>query len=217
MEFFQNYFAEQDLRKLGSALGAALVATLVLFILMQILIAVDEVSIGDKGIRIADVTMPERDLELLQDLERPEEEEPPPDTLPPEFDMTPPTDLDNAAPRPKFDIKGRRSGVFADGSYVPIFKIPPIYPRRAQERGIEGCVLLEFTVTKVGSVRDPEVVWSQPSGIFDRAAMRSALKFKYKPQIRDGQAVEVPGVLNQVTFIIEDAGKGPDYVPEGCD
>ena len=184
---------------------------------MQILIAVDEVSIGDKGIRIADVTMPERDLELLQDLERPEEEEPPPDTLPPEFDKTPPTDLDNAAPRPKFDIKGRRSGVFADGSYVPIFKIPPIYTRRAQERGIEGCVLLEFTVTKVGSVRDPEVVWSQPSGIFDRAAMRSALKFKYKPQIRDGQAVEVPGVLNQVTFIIEDAGKGPDYVPEGCD
>ena len=217
MEFFQNYFAEQDLRKLGSALGAALVATLVLFILMQILIAVDEVSIGDKGIRIADVTMPERDLELLQDLERPEEEEPPPDTLPPEFDMTQPTDLDNAAPRPKFDIKGRRSGVFADGSYVPIFKIPPIYPRRAQESGIEGCVLLEFTVTKVGSVRDPEVVWSQPSGIFDRAAMRSALKFKYKPQIRDGQAVEVPGVLNQVTFIIEDASKGPDYVPEGCD
>ena len=60
-------------------------------------------------------------------------------------------------------------------------------------------------------------MWSQPSGIFDRAAMRSALKFKYKPQIRDGQAVEVPGVLNQVTFIIEDASKGPDYVPEGCD
>ena len=69
----------------------------------------------------------------------------------------------------------------------------------------------------MGSVRDPEVLWSQPSGIFDRAAMRSALKFKYKPQIRDGQAVEVAGVLNQVTFIIEDASKGTDYVPEGCD
>ena len=67
MEFFQNYFAEQDLRKLGSALGAALVATLVLFILMQILIAVDDVSIGDKGIRIADGTITARELELLQD------------------------------------------------------------------------------------------------------------------------------------------------------
>ena len=101
-------------------------------------------------------------------------------------------------------------------SYVPISKVPPIYPRRAQERGIEGCVMLEFIVTKVGAVRDPVVVWAQPSGIFDRAAMRAAMKFKYKPQIRDGEAIEVPGVLNQITFIIEDPNKTPDYVPEGC-
>lgn len=217
MDLLQNYLAEQDLKKLGSSIGVSLLATLILFFLMQALIAVDEVSLDSKSIRITDVTMPDRDLELLADLERPEEEEPPPETLPPEFDMTPPVDLDNVAPRPKFDVKGKRSGVFADGSYVPIFKIPPIYPRRAQERGIEGCVMLEFTVTKVGSVRDPVVVWSQPRGIFDRAATRSAMKFKYKPQIRDGQAVEVPGVLNQITFIIEDKSKGVDYVPEGCD
>ena len=213
MEFLQ----EQSLRKLSSAMGAALLFTLILFFLMQALIAVEDISLDDTGIRIADVTMPDRDLELLADLERPEEEEPPPETMPPEFDMTPPADLENAAPRPKFDMRGKRRGVFADGSYVPIFKIPPIYPRRAQERGIEGCVMLEFTVTKVGSVRDPVVLWSIPSGIFDRAASRAALKFKYKPQIRDGQAIEVPGVLNQVTFIIEDSSKGPEYVPEGCD
>ena len=198
-------------------MGAALLFTLILFFLMQALIAVEDISLDDTGIRIADVTMPDRDLELLADLERPEEEEPPPETMPPEFDMTPPADLENAAPRPKFDMRGKRRGVFADGSYVPIFKIPPIYPRRAQERGIEGCVMLEFTVTKVGSVRNPVVLWSVPNGIFDRAASRAALKFKYKPQIRDGQAIEVPGVLNQVTFIIEDSSKGPEYVPEGCD
>ncbi len=46
--------------------------------------------------------------------------------------------------------------------------------------------------------------------------MRAAMKFKYKPQIRDGEAIEVPGVLNQITFIIEDPDKTPDYVPEGC-
>jgi len=212
-----EFLQEQSLRKLSSAMGAALLFTLILFFLMQALIAVEDISLDDTGIRIADVTMPDRDLELLADLERPEEEEPPPETMPPEFDMTPPADLENAAPRPKFDMRGKRRGVFADGSYVPIFKIPPIYPRRAQERGIEGCVMLEFTVTKVGSVRDPVVLWSIPNGIFDRAASRAALKFKYKPQIRDGQAIEVPGVLNQVTFIIEDSSKGPEYVPEGCD
>ena len=102
---------------------------------MQWLIATGDVELSEKGIRIADVTMPEREMELLQDIERPEEEEPPPETMPPEFDMTPPADLDNATPRPKFDMKGRKAGVFADGSYVPIFKVPPIYPRRAK-RGV---------------------------------------------------------------------------------
>ena len=211
-----DFFAQQNFKKISVIFTGSAALTLVIFYLMQALIAVGDVELSEKGIRIADVTMPERDLELLMDVERPEEEEPPPETMPPEFDMTPPADLDNATPRPKFDFKGRKSGVFADGSYVPIFKVPPIYPRRAQERGIEGCVMLEFVVTKVGAVRDPVVLWSIPSGIFDRAAMRSALKFKYKPQIRDGEAIEVPGVLNQITFIIEDKDKSPDYTPEGC-
>ena len=211
-----DFFAAQNFKKISVIFTGSASLTLIIFYLMQALIAVGDVELNEKGIRIADVTMPDRDLELLMDIERPEEEEPPPETMPPEFDMTPPADLDNATPRPKFDFKGRKSGVFADGSYVPIFKVPPIYPRRAQERGIEGCVMLEFAVTKVGAVRDPVVLWSIPSGIFDRAAMRSALKFKYKPQIRDGEAIEVTGVLNQITFIIEDKDKSPDYSPEGC-
>ncbi len=211
-----DFFAPQNFKKISVIFTGSALLTLIIFYLMQALIAVGDVELNEKGIRIADVTMPDRDLELLMDIERPEEEEPPPETMPPEFDMTPPADLDNATPRPKFDFKGRKSGVFADGSYVPIFKVPPIYPRRAQERGIEGCVMLEFAVTKVGAVRDPVVLWSIPSGIFDRAAMRSALKFKYKPQIRDGEAIEVKGVLNQITFIIEDKDKSPDYSPEGC-
>jgi protein TonB len=211
-----DFFAAQNFKKISVIFTGSALLTLMIFYLMQALIAVGDVELNEKGIRIADVTMPDRDLELLMDIERPEEEEPPPETMPPEFDMTPPADLDNATPRPKFDFKGRKSGVFADGSYVPIFKVPPLYPRRAQERGIEGCVMLEFAVTKVGAVRDPVVLWSIPSGIFDRAAMRSALKFKYKPQIRDGEAIEVTGVLNQITFIIEDKDKSPDYSPEGC-
>ena len=210
-------FSQAEIKKFGSTSSVALVATVSLFYMMQALIAVGDVELSDKAIRIVDVTMPDRDLELMADMDRPKEEDPPPDTLPPEFDITPPTDINNSAPRPKMNFKGKRSGVFADGSYVPIFKVPPIYPRRAQERGIEGCVMLEFAVTKLGSVRDPVVLWSQPNGMFDRAATRAALKFKYKPMIRDGNPVEVTGVLNQITFVIEDPNKSTDYVPEGCD
>ena len=212
-----GFLAEQNLKMLGSTLGASFILTVSIFFIMQWLIDVGDVELDNTSIKIADVTMPERELELLMDMERPQEEEPPPETMPPEFDMTPPAEVDSSAARPNLGFKGKKAGVFADGSYVPIFQVPPVYPRRALERGIEGCVMLKFTVTKVGSTRDPSVEWAVPPGIFDRAAMRSALKYKYKPQIRDGEAIEVPNVRTVVIFKIEDANKPADYVPEGCD
>ena len=212
-----GFLAEQNLKMLGSTLTASLFLTVSIFYLMQWLIDVGDVELDNTSIKIADVTMPERELELLMDMERPQEDEPPPETMPPEFDMTPPAEVDSSAARPNLGFKGKKAGVFADGSYVPIFQVPPVYPRRALERGIEGCVMLKFTVTKVGSTRDPMVEWAVPPGIFDRAAMRSALKYKYKPQIRDGEAIEVPNVRTVVIFKIEDANKSMDYVPEGCD
>jgi len=91
----------------------------------------------------------------------------------------------------------------SDGDYLPIVKVAPIYPRRAQSRGIEGYVIVEFTVTTNGSVRDPFVVEAKPEGIFDRAAMDAALKFKYKPRVVDGNATEVAGVQNKISFEID--------------
>lgn len=90
-----------------------------------------------------------------------------------------------------------------DGDYLPIVKVAPIYPRRAQSRGIEGYVIVEFTVTKNGSVRDPIVVEAKPENIFNRAALDAALKFKYKPRVVDGEATEVAGVQNKITFEID--------------
>ncbi|OKY27664.1 MULTISPECIES: energy transducer TonB [Thalassotalea] len=91
----------------------------------------------------------------------------------------------------------------ADGDYLPIVKVAPIYPRRAQSRGIEGYVIVEFTVTKNGSVRDPIVLEAKPEGIFDAAAKDAALKFKYKPRVVDGEATEVAGVQNKISFEID--------------
>ena len=163
---------------LGATLTGSLFLTVAIFYVMQWLIDVGDVELSDKSIKIADVTMPERELELMMDMERPQEEEPPPETMPPEFDMTPPADLDTSAAKPNLGFKGKKAGVFADGSYVPIFQVPPVYPRRALERGIEGCVMLKFTVTKVGSTREPEVEWAVPPGIFDRAAITDCSTIK---------------------------------------
>jgi protein TonB len=90
-----------------------------------------------------------------------------------------------------------------DGEYLPIVKVAPVYPRRALQRGIEGFVIVEFTVTKLGTVRDPVVVEANPQGIFEQAAMDAASKFKYKPRVVNGEATEVSGVQNRITFQID--------------
>lgn len=87
-----------------------------------------------------------------------------------------------------------------DGEYLPIVKVAPVYPRRALQRGIEGYVIVEFTVDKTGAVKSPKVVEAKPEGLFDRAAMDAALKFKYKPRVVNGEATEVTGVQNRITF-----------------
>jgi protein TonB len=55
-------------------------------------------------------------------------------------------------------------------------------------------------VDKTGAVKNPIVVEAKPEGLFDRAAMDAALKFKYKPRVVNGAATEVSGVQNRITF-----------------
>ena len=59
-------------------------------------------------------------------------------------------------------------------------------------------------MTKTGAVKDVRVVEYHPSTIFNRAAIKAALKFKYKPRIVNGEPIEVQGVLNRITFRLED-------------
>lgn len=87
-----------------------------------------------------------------------------------------------------------------DGEYLPIVKVAPIYPPRAQSQGIEGWVVVSFTVTENGSVIDPRVVEAQPPGVFDDAAMKAVLKFKYKPRVEGGKPIAVPNVQHLVRF-----------------
>ena len=53
--------------------------------------------------------------------------------------------------------------------------------------------------------------------IFDRSAMNSALRYRYVPQMEEGQPVEVSNVKTIVVFKIESPGKDMYYTPPGCD
>jgi protein TonB len=181
-----------------------------LFFIMQYLIASADPKIDDKKqTKLADIVMPERKIEdqIEQKVEKVEDpEEPPPDLDSPDIDM----DMDNMdavniAPQTKVDISVSTGTMTqGDGEYLPIVKVAPIYPRRAQSRGLTGYCIVEYTVTTSGAIRDPRAVDCQPSGVFDDASVKAALKFKYKPRVVDGVAIEVPGVQNKFTYELEE-------------
>jgi protein TonB len=140
------------------------------------------------------------------------EKPPPPPEAPPE---TPPQDVDTIDPNApsiniaaptvdtNTDIGGPGGMNIAEGDYLPIVRVAPVYPARALSRGLEGYVDLSFTVTQAGTVIDPVVLFST-SSLFERAATRAVLKFKYKPRVVDGVPVDVPGVKTRITFQIEE-------------
>jgi protein TonB len=51
-------------------------------------------------------------------------------------------------------------------------------------------VKVEFTITEVGTVKDARVLEAKPSRVFNRSAIRAILRWKFKPRIIDGIAVE---------------------------
>ena len=86
---------------------------------------------------------------------------------------------------------------------TPLVRVPPEYPMNALARRIEGFVVVRFIGTESGSVRDPEVMCSEPSGVFDRYALRAVSRFKYQPQFVDGKPVEVT-TYTRLNFIMEE-------------
>ncbi len=193
---------------LGVVLGA--VITFALLWLMRSIIANPDAA-TDSGIRghIVEFVRVQEDQELEVKIRKPKPP-PPPDEPPPNL---PPTNFNNDVSvgveigmvDVDVDVDLSGTGGFSnDGEYLPIVKVLPIYPRRAQSRGIEGYVVLQFIVTKTGSVRDPEVIEASPPGIFDRAAINAALKFKYKPKVVNGEPIEVAGVTNLIKFELSD-------------
>ncbi len=97
------------------------------------------------------------------------------------------------------DLKGFNSN---DGEYLPIFRAPPIFPRRALERGTCGWVELTYTVTAAGTTKDA-LVTASSSKMFERNAVKAALKYKYKPRQVGGKAVDVPGVPIRIKFEVD--------------
>ncbi len=192
----------------GLVLG--LVMTTGLFWIMQYLIATADRTLKDDGARnVLDFIRVPRDEDIqtkpkiVEKPPKPKVQPPPPS--PPNIDNVKPNPVAISIPAVKVNQKiiSDPFQIGTEGDYLPIVKVAPIYPNRALTRGVEGFCVVQYTVTNLGTTKDPFVVTDQcDSSLFHRASVNAALKFKYKPRIIDGEAVEVPGVQNKFTYEI---------------
>jgi protein TonB len=75
----------------------------------------------------------------------------------------------------------------------PIRTMQPRYPFEAQQKGIEGRVMVRCVVDATGTVQEPEIKYVEPKdieGIFEDAALKCIIKFKFRPAMKGGKPVD---------------------------
>jgi protein TonB len=150
-----------------------------------------------------------RDTEVVTKRdEKVERERPPPTPETPRMAFSA-TGIDNnvATLAPNVDARGAMSRLSmtagSDRDVIPLVRINPDYPPRAQQRGIEGYVIVQFTITATGTVKDAIVVEAMPRGMFDDAALKAIARWRYNPKVEGGTAVERVGIRTRLTFQLE--------------
>jgi periplasmic protein TonB len=112
--------------------------------------------------------------------------------------MTSPTS-EFGTPAGQWPALPKRYSALLDGEYRPLVRVAPTYPPKAALLGLEGYVVVAFTVTRKGAVKDVEVVESSDE-LFVKSAVEAAYRFRYMPRVVDGKPVEVSGVRSKIIF-----------------
>jgi protein TonB len=157
-------------------------------------------------VRLKRDTTPEQKKREKPKREKPDQQPPPPD-----IDMSQNLSPGDAvgAIVPDVDLShslesatSLSTGGDADRDVVPLVRVDPTYPPRAKQRGIEGYVVVEFTITPVGTVADARVLTAEPAFVFDRAALRAVRKYRYNPKVENGVAVARRGIKLRLSFVL---------------
>lgn len=198
------------IKRYSTALFGAFTITFFLFLGMHFLIVPEEaekplikshgpVIIGktrDPELPLKKITKPEKIIDIIEPIAwiNPTQKTPAKNTIK-IGRFTPPERTGPTSPR----------GIgLANGDIQPLRKFAPAYPRGPQSREIEGYVIVRFTVNKMGAVENITIVESSHNA-FERPSMRAVAKYKYKPRVIDGLAVKVQGVMEKISFKLEDS------------
>lgn len=190
----------------GLAFGAAF--SLLLFWVMWSLVSKPVEDYEVKTATRVEFTRMRQDTEVAQKQEeKVKPDEPPPVPEIPQMSMskgsvestvaqlTPVVDAGSAMSKMKMTAG-------SDRDIIPLVRINPDYPPRALSRGLQGWVIVQFTITATGTVKDPIVVDSSNS-IFNDAALKAISRWRYNPKVEEGVAVERVGVQTKLVFQLE--------------
>jgi protein TonB len=76
-----------------------------------------------------------------------------------------------------------------DQAPQPVVRVPPVYPYKAREQGIEGVVQIKLLVNSDGTVGQIYILDARPKGIFDDAVLKSVPQWKFNPGKIAGETV----------------------------
>lgn len=197
----------------AASLAMAMGITFSLFFFMQALIATGE-GLDERVnvIRIVDSTMPEIELEVIEEIDKPEAiQEVVDQQVVPDKQISlsdgPALNIQRAEVAIETGLDLTSASISAtDGDYLPLVAIAPEYPQRAAQRGIEGWCLVSFTVDGLGNVVEDTIVVvdAEPPEMFDRTSVRAAARFKFQPRVKNGEGIPVPGVQYLFRYELED-------------
>ena len=194
--------------------GAPLAAiiTFLLFTLMQILIFDDSTGFDEAGeeLRITIADRPEeitaRDRTVnVDDVEEVTPPPPPPAIERARSDAPTESMSTIVGGLPEFDrpqlAGGDISFNVSDRDAQPLVRIPPNYPVRAQERGLEGRCEVTFDVTPEGTPTNVRILTCSNS-VFERDTIRAVERWRYEPRIQDGVAQWRRGVVTHFDYTL---------------
>lgn len=203
------------LRFFGAAALAVLV-TFALFWTMQALVSVrGELKEASARLSVDFVRLRKDTAPETKKREPPKREKPEAQPPPPEMNMAKqmaPSDavgeivpmVDTAAELEQASSLGTGG---TDTDVVPLVRVDPEYPPRARAQGIEGYVDLEFTITPAGTVENARVIGSNPTFVFDRAALKAVRRWRYNPKLENGVPVARSGVKVRLRFEMPRGGR----------
>ena len=153
-------------------------------------IALPEVELPDAPVEPVEL---ESELPELTEVQPEPEPQPQPQPAPEPAPEPSPEPAETAAPSPEPAAAQRDAALAAEpapsnepvsvGQVAPTNRVNPSYPPRAQRRGMEGFVEVEFVIQRNGSVDGSSirVTNAQPRRVFEDAAREAIARWQFEP------------------------------------